>query len=83
MEEIRDLSRCSIGLVYKVINNYREFGQVVNPFTRRAGQPPILSNEDIIFLTTILEANPSLYLDELQQKLYDVRGVDASIPTIG
>lgn len=28
MEEIRDLAHCSIGLVYNVIRNYRDFGQV-------------------------------------------------------
>ena len=39
MEEIRDLAKCSIGLVYNVIRNYRDFGQVRNPFTHRAGQP--------------------------------------------
>ena len=36
MEEIRDLSRCSIGLVYKVIRNFQDFGQVVNPFASSA-----------------------------------------------
>jgi len=37
--EIRDLSRCSIGFVYNVIRNYRDFGQVRNPFSRRIGRP--------------------------------------------
>ncbi len=33
MEEIRDLARCSIGLISNVIRNYREYGEVRNPFT--------------------------------------------------
>ena len=37
MEEIRDLAHCSLGLISKVINNYREFGQVRVPFTQRMG----------------------------------------------
>ncbi|KIM42230.1 hypothetical protein M413DRAFT_10428 [Hebeloma cylindrosporum] len=69
MEEIRDLAHCSLGLIYKVISNYREFGQVRNPFTRRMGRPSTLTEGDLIFLKAILEANPGLYLDEMQEKL--------------
>ena len=72
MEDICDLAKCSIGLVYNVICNYRDFGQVRNPFTHRAGWPSSLTNKDLSFLKEILEANPSLYLDEMQQKLSDV-----------
>jgi len=82
MEEIRDLSRCSIGLVYNVIRNYRDFGQVRNPFSRRIGGPRTLTDEDLSFLNSLINANPSLYLDEMQQKLSDIRGVHISIPTI-
>ena len=63
MEEIRDLARCSIGLISNVLQdvlrNYREYGEVQNPFTRKAGRPCVLSDDDIIF-----DANPSLYLDD-------------------
>jgi len=45
MEEICDLAKCSISLVYNIIHNYRDFGQVRNPFTCHAGQPSILTNE--------------------------------------
>ena len=82
MEDIRDLAKCSIGLVYNVIRNYRDFGQVRNPFTCRAGRPSSLTNDDLSFLKEILEANPSLYLDEMQQKLSDVREVNVSVATI-
>ena len=39
-------------------------------------QPSKLSEADIKFLDTIVAANPSLYLDEIQQRLRDVREVD-------
>jgi len=83
MEEIWDLAHCSLGLIiYKVISNYWEFGQVRIPFTRRMGRPSTLSDGDLIFLKAILEANPGLYLDEMQEKLATVRDVHASIATI-
>jgi len=82
MVEIQDPSRCSIGLVYKVICNYRDFGQVRNPFNGRGGRPCTLTDQDISFLNALLKANPSLYLDEMQQKLFTIRGVHISIPTI-
>ncbi|KIM37137.1 hypothetical protein M413DRAFT_448657 [Hebeloma cylindrosporum] len=47
MEEIRDLAHCSLGLISKIINNYREFGQVRVPFTQRMGRPS--TRELIVF----------------------------------
>lgn len=37
---------------------------------------------DITYLHSLLQANPTLYLDELQEQLYDTREVDVSIATI-
>ena len=83
MEEIRDLSRCSIGLVYNTIQTFWEYGQVTNPFHRRpSGRPINLTGDDRIFIESILSANPSLYLDEIQQKLWAVHEVETSIATI-
>jgi transposase len=83
MEEIRDLSRCSIGLVYNTIQTYREYGQVTNPFHRRSsGRPLDITDDNRKFIESILSANPSLYLDEIQQRLWDVCGVETSIATI-
>jgi transposase len=82
MRDIAEQAECSIGLVSTVLRNQREFGMVVNPLKRYTGRPSYLSKEDILFLNTILQANPSLYLDEMQKKLSDVRGVDVSISTL-
>ena len=60
MEEVRDLSRCSIGLISNVLRNYQEYGEVQNPFTRKAGRPCILNDDDISFIQTLINANPSL-----------------------
>ena len=57
----------SIGLISNVIHDYQEYREVQNFFTWRAGHPCSLSDKDSIFIETLIDANPSLYLDEIQQ----------------
>ena len=74
MEEICDLPKCSIGLVYNIIYNYGDFSEVhKNPFIHCAAAPLNVS-----FLKEMIEANKSLYLDETQQ---NVRKVEVSVTT--
>ena len=82
MEVIAERLRVSIGLVSKVVHLDRLYGQVTNPFSHRTGRPPFLENDDHLFISTILNANPGLYLDEIQDKLAAVRNVQVSIATI-
>ena len=70
--EISQLSGCSIGLISKVMRNQREFGEVNNPFSTRTGRPSAIEEGDIVYLQSLLEANPALYLDELQSRLLSV-----------
>ena len=37
---------------------------------------------DINYIYSILEANPGLYVDEIQQRLFEARNIDVSIATI-
>jgi len=81
--DICDQGRVSLGLVSNTIRNYQEFdGQVNNPFRRYTGRPSYLSDEDMAFVESTLEANPSMYLDELQKKLNDTRNLYVSIATL-
>ncbi|KAF8836982.1 hypothetical protein BDN67DRAFT_910077, partial [Paxillus ammoniavirescens] len=41
-----------------------------------------LDQQDIIYITSILDAHPSLYLDEIQERLFTARSVDVSIATL-
>ena len=82
MKEIAVQARCSIGTVSNVLRLYREYGKFKDPFRQRTGRPPKLSEADLKFLDAIVVANPSLYLDEIQQKLKDVREVEVSIATL-
>jgi len=80
--DISRLARCSQRTVYEVLRLHRGYGQVVNPFVRARGRPHILSNGDLEYLRSLLQANPALYLDELQEDLLAVQDVEVSIATI-
>jgi hypothetical protein len=72
MEEIATKQRVSIGLVSKVVCLHRLYGQVTDPFVHHAGCPSFLEHDDLEYLSAILDANPGLYLDEIQDKLATV-----------
>ncbi|KAF8958306.1 hypothetical protein BDZ97DRAFT_1587706, partial [Flammula alnicola] len=59
-------ANCSIGLVSKVFHNFREHGQVNNPFTKHTGRPSTVEDGDIEYISALLDVNPVLYLDEIQ-----------------
>lgn len=80
--EIKDRAQCSIGLVSKVLRNYEDFGQVVNPFRKRTGRPSMIEDGDIKYISSLLDANPVLYLDELQQRLHSARNIYLAIATL-
>ncbi|KAG2153839.1 hypothetical protein DEU56DRAFT_717545, partial [Suillus clintonianus] len=41
-----------------------------------------LDQHDLSFITSILDANPSLFLDEIQEQLLEARNVEVSIATL-
>ena len=81
-QEIRDQGNVSLGLISNTICNYCAFDEVNNPFRRCTGRPSYLNNEDMAFIESTLIANPSIYLDELQKRLYDTRNLEVSIATL-
>ncbi|KAF7980969.1 hypothetical protein HWV62_35764 [Athelia sp. TMB] len=82
VREIAAKQRVSIGLVSKVLQLYGMYGSVINPFASGRGWQAILDEGDILYIEAILEANPGLYLDEIQAKLQSVREIDVSVATI-
>jgi hypothetical protein len=64
------------------MRNFREFDQVKNPFSSGTGRPSQIEEGDISYLHALLEANPALYLDELQTRMLSVRNINLSIATI-
>ena len=80
--EIAVLSGCSERTVYEVLRLHRDYGQVTNPFARTRGRPRILDNGDMEYIHALLQANPVLYLDELQEQLFAARDKDVSLATL-
>ena len=46
------------------------------------GHHHTLSSADLIFLSAIIDHHPSIYLDELQAKLWHKRNIRATLPTL-
>jgi transposase len=80
--EISVRADCSIGHISNVMRNHRDFGQVNNPFSSHTGHPSAVEDADIEYIYNLLEANPVLYLDELQSQLLSVRNTHLLIATI-
>ena len=74
--------KVSIGAVHNTTSNFNEYGEYSNPSHRRTGRPLGLDDDDAIYLKALLEANPSMYLDEIQCKLEKVWNVCVSMSTI-
>lgn len=82
MAKIAALEWVSIGFVSKVLHLHCLYGQVTDPFNHPAGWKPELHGDDLLYVEVILQANPSLYLDEIQGKLTSVWDVNVLIVTI-
>ncbi|KII87547.1 hypothetical protein PLICRDRAFT_68675, partial [Plicaturopsis crispa FD-325 SS-3] len=74
--EIANLAGCSERTVYDVLRLHRTFGQATNPYTRSRGRPRSLDQGDMDYIQSIVDANPTLYVDEIQESLFSVRGAE-------
>ena len=82
MEKIATKQGVLISLVSKVVHLHQLYGQVTDPFVHHAGCPSFLEHDDLKYLSAILDANPGLYLNEIQDKLATVRNLHVSIATV-
>lgn len=80
--EIAELAGCSERTVREVLRLHRETGNVQNTFAQSRGGPRSLDQGDMTYISSLLDANPTMYLDELQIKLAETRHVDVSIATL-
>jgi transposase len=79
--EIAELAGCSERTVYNILHLHREFGQVTNPYARSPGRPRALDMHAMNYISSLLEANLVLYLDEIQDNLCAL-DIDVSLATI-
>ena len=78
--EIAHLARCSTMSVYNVLGRFQDCGEV-NSRTS-SGRPRALTMEDVDFISSLIEENPVIYLDEIQLQLEELRGVHVSLATV-
>ena len=69
-------------LVYKTLNFYCSFGTIENPSCNTCAHNWALSPANIEFLINLLQPKPTIYLDEIQDKLLHHQGCCISIPTL-
>jgi transposase len=81
-QDIADRARISKSTVYKVLDLYYRFGQVTNPNVQHCGVKRLLNADDLAYLFALLEAKPSIFLDELRYHLAAFREVDVSLATL-
>lgn len=69
-------------LVYKTLSYVRNYGTTVNPFARLAGRHRKLTRDDMQAIMHMISSQNTLYIDEIQVKLWTERGVSVSLPTL-
>lgn len=82
VSEIAQLAGCSERSIYNVLRMYREYGHTSNHHARTRARPRALDIGDVNYIVSLLDANPALYLDELQALLEENRGVEVSLSTL-
>jgi hypothetical protein len=79
-QEIADLAGCCVRTVYNVLSYHRDFGTLRNPSTHGPhGGEHSLSMGDMNYISSLIDAQPKIYLDEIQEELLNRRNVLVSI----
>ena len=82
MRTVADIFNVSVGFVHHVVDLHRTYGQVTNPYTKPRNGHRLLTFADENYIRILIEARPSIYLDEIQEGLLLERRVQVSIATI-
>jgi transposase len=82
VEEIVLLSGRSRSTIFAILRLYDRYGEVTNPHANRTGRQRILDPNDLQYIQSILEARPTSYLDEIQEKLFQNREILVSLATL-
>src|SRR6266511_4327851 len=82
-EEIAHLAGCSRCSVFRILAYHREYGTIQNPFAKHThGRIRELDMGDINYITSLIQARPKIFLDEIQENLSHHRGREVSISTL-
>lgn len=67
--EIADILTIPLATVYTVLRNYCDHSTVSVRSPRLPGRKRVLTPEDLQYIRNLMDANPCLYLDEIQSRL--------------
>lgn len=82
VKEICLLLDISKSVVYRALSYTRAYGVPYNPHAHKLGRKRVLSQGDLKFIIALLTRRHSIYLDEIQEQLYQERGVSVSLATL-
>jgi len=80
--KLADMAGCSIGTVTYILMYDCIYGTSTNPYRKRTGRPCLLDQDDCTYIDTLLNWEPTIYLDEIQDKLVEDCNRDVSIASI-
>ncbi|KAH7096358.1 hypothetical protein BKA62DRAFT_593475, partial [Auriculariales sp. MPI-PUGE-AT-0066] len=80
---ILDICRFSRATLYRSRSCLSRAGTVNPIISHVRGRPRLLKGTDVAFLRGVYEQNPSTYLDEYRDRLFNQRGRYVHISTIG
>jgi hypothetical protein len=80
--EIAILASCSEHTICDILQLHCTYSTVCNPFAQPHGGRCSLTTGDLTYMSSLLAANPCLYLDEFQDQLATDRDTLVSIATI-
>ena len=80
-EEVGDVLFMSERSVRRYVDQYQSTGDV-EPRKHRHGPEKMLSEVEMVIVIELLSAKPSIYLDEIQEELYNMTGTYVHNSTI-
>ena len=80
-EEVGDILFMSERSVRRYVDQYQSTGDV-EPTKHKHGPAKMLNEVEMIIVIELLSARPSIYLDELQEELYNMTGTYVHSSTI-
>lgn len=80
--EIAELAGCCERTVRNILRYERDYGLVSNPHAQAHTRLRLLDSRDTDYIRSLLQAQPILYLDEIQAALLEYRDVDVSLATL-
>lgn len=82
VEEIAALAHCSERTVWDVLRYQRMHGTPHNVLAQQRSRPRTLAADHLNYMVSLLQTNPTLYLDEISESLFTQFGLTACISTI-